>query len=216
MTKTIPLSAGKQAVVDDEDYDYLIQWKWSFNGRYAARCVKSGGRSRSIYMHREIMSPPCNMEVDHIDCDRLNNRRTNLRICTRAQNSKNRYGREGASQYKGVTFNKIAGRWEAGIGINGAKRSLGYYDTEQDAALAYDEAARIEYGEFAKPNFPGIQASVYSQERERLNNKHARTAEMKRLLAEETPLHEVAEKLGFDIKYVREMRSRIRSGKMRA
>lgn len=207
MTKLIPLSAGKCATVDDEDYEWLMRWKWSFDGKYAMR----NDQGHSISMHREIMRPPPGIEVDHIDRDRLNNCRSNLRTCTRAQNSRNVPGRAGTSQYKGVVFSKVANRWEAGISINNTRKSLGYYDNERDAALAYDKAARREYGEFALLNFPDIHA--YEQIQHRRDNPE-RTREMRQLLAQGIHPREVAEKLGMKTKYVREVRNKIRAGKI--
>src|SRR5687768_11145590 len=92
MTKQISLTQGKFATVDDADFDHLNQWKWHFSHYgYARRTTSSRfGRQKFIFMHREIMQAPDGMDVDHINCNKLDNRRQNLRLCTRADNLRNR------------------------------------------------------------------------------------------------------------------------------
>ena len=104
-------------------------------------------------MHREIMKAPKGVMVDHVDRDGLNNRKRNLRLCSRRENSYNRRGNSrGSSQYKGVFWHKVCGKWEARITYNGNADYLGLYENERDAARAYDERAKELYGDFAYLN----------------------------------------------------------------
>jgi hypothetical protein len=156
MSKIIPLSQGKVAIVDDADFEWLSQWKWHYAKGYAVRNEGIYPDRRTVYMHDKIMNPPDGMEVDHVKTgDNLNNQRYNLRICTRGQNMANTRVRAiNTSGYKGVTWNKDHGRWQPQIKVNGKRKYLGFCDTAEDAAHVYDEAARKYFGEFAKLNFP--------------------------------------------------------------
>lgn len=149
MTREIPLTQNKVALVDDEDYEWLIQRKWLFDGRYASR--KSGIK---IYMHRLIMSAPKHLTVDHRNGNCLDNRRSNLRLATYSRNSANAKKRQGSSIYKGVTFYKRYSKWRAQICFEYKGISIGYFETEEEAARAYDAKAKELFGEFAYLNFP--------------------------------------------------------------
>ena len=153
--RQIPLTGGKFAIVDAADYEWLSQYRWSCRGGsnnpYAAR----SHANKMIWMHREIMQTPPGMVCDHIDCIGLNNRRCNLRNCTRQENARNLpKGSRGTSCYKGVWWNKELGKWGAGICRDGKRYQLGWFDSEIDAALAYDCKARELFGPFAYLNFP--------------------------------------------------------------
>ncbi len=87
--KEIPLTQGKVALVDDEDYEYLTQWKWCYN-RYAVRCIGPKNHRQRIAMHQVILNPPEGLETDHIDRNKLNNQRSNLRAVTRSENMQNK------------------------------------------------------------------------------------------------------------------------------
>ncbi len=159
MTREIPLTKGKVALVDDEDYDHLMQWKWHYCGGYAMR-KERGRRSDphpTILMHRAILTTPSGMLTDHINLNKLDNRRCNLRICTAAQNNYNRtpyHTRTATSRFKGVRFDRRLNKWQAFIVLQKGKQThLGYFIDEINAAEAYDSAARSHFGEFARPNF---------------------------------------------------------------
>mgnify|MGYP001615685995 CR=1 FL=1 len=162
MTKLIPLTKGQHAIVDDEDYEWLSQWKWHCMGRYAARSVATPElpgpwKQRKFSMHHAILQTPKGMHTDHINGDGRDNRRENLRICTPAENIRNqrankRTGR--TAKYKGTFFVKELGKWKAVIGINRGTKYLGLFTSEIDAARAYDAKARELFGAFARLNFP--------------------------------------------------------------
>ncbi len=151
----IPLTQGKFAVVDVEDYNWLAGYKWcvsqSGNSFYAMR-NRCGTK---VLMHRQIMNASNGLLVDHIDGNGLNNRRSNLRLCTRYQNSCNsRPHRNNLySKYKGVRWDKRYNKWYAGIRKSGKQFFLGSFDNEIDAAKAYDKKAKELFGEFAYLNF---------------------------------------------------------------
>jgi hypothetical protein len=158
---TIPLTQGQVAVIDDEDAERVLAYKWSATwckrGRrwYAVRSVGPENSRGSIRMHRFILDAPPNQKVDHINQDGLDNRRSNLRFATNSQNGCNRKAtRISSTGLKGVWPNRITGRFGARIQHLGVRRHLGYYDTAEAAARAYDEAARRLHGEFACLNFP--------------------------------------------------------------
>jgi hypothetical protein len=150
--KLIPLSRGKFAIVDDEDYEFISQHKWhaSTMGYAVRNAFKRLGERKMVYMHREIIKPPDGLYVDHINHDTLDYRKTNLRICTLSQNQHNRYvPRNNTSGYKGVRWNK--GKWEARINKDGKTTNLGRFANIEDAANAYKKAEVELFGEFAIP-----------------------------------------------------------------
>lgn len=155
MPVTIPLTQGKVAIVDDEDASLIAAHGWyaaKVDLCFYARCRVGG---KKVYMHRLVAAAMGLPEVDHADGDGLNNRRSNLRACTRALNEANKMKarRNGStSRYKGVSGGK--GRWRALFCFNKRTVCLGTFPREEDAAHAYDEAARQHFGSFACVNFP--------------------------------------------------------------
>ncbi|MEQ8677238.1 MAG: HNH endonuclease [Aggregatilineales bacterium] len=160
MSKQISLTKGASAVVDDSDYDRLIQigrWCLSSNG-YAIHYTKINGQRKTLYMHRVVMDACYPLQVDHIDRDRLNNQHDNLRFATRSQNQANKnIQNNNTSAYKGVNWNK--GKWEARIRLNGLRLNLGRFRDPLRAAMVYDAASRLLYDDFAGCNFPEHQTS---------------------------------------------------------
>lgn len=148
----IELTRGKFAIIDDDDYFWIKAWKWSCNDQgYARRIRKVKGKCHEVRMHRAIVAAPLGLDVDHIDGNRLNNRKSNLRLSTRSQNHFNRKPRQKtASGYKGVSWSKD--RWMVRVVIGGRSKNIGKFNCKHDAAEAYNAAASREYGEFAKLN----------------------------------------------------------------
>lgn len=146
--------SDKSALIDDGDYDYISGFHWKYHNGYAARYVYSHGKRQRIYMHRQIMNTPGGMDTDHKDGNGLNNQRSNLRICTHAENISNqKLQKDSPNKYKGVSLTKSTGRWRAVITSNRVRKHIGYYETEEEAARAYDNAAKRYFGEFARLNF---------------------------------------------------------------
>jgi len=152
--KRIPLTQGKCAIVDDDDYKTLSQYKWyalhDIQAEHwtAVRMNKDKPKRRTIYMHRQIINTPLGMETDHINHNGLDNRKCNLRVCTRAENMQNRRPeRNCTSVFKGVTWQK--GKWKAQIICNKKHYYLGCFENELDAAHAYIEKAKQLHGAFA-------------------------------------------------------------------
>jgi hypothetical protein len=151
--KEIPLTHGIVALVDDGDFERLSQWKWHLKeSGYAVR--RSYPSRKFISMHREVSKPPAELEVDHINGNRLDNQAKNLRNCTRAENSHNtKAHNDNATGFKGVTYLKRRKKWMARICKNYLTTYLGYFETPEAAARAYDEAARKIFGTFANLNY---------------------------------------------------------------
>ena len=144
--KTIPLTQGKVAVIDDDDLELVSKYNWYYlpNG-YAANKTK-----KTIYMHRLIAGTPDDMETDHINGDKLDNRRCNLRICTKQDNMRNRDKQNNnTTGYKGVYKTTGSEKWRAQIVINRKAKHLGLFDTREEAAQAYREAEKKYFGEFS-------------------------------------------------------------------
>jgi hypothetical protein len=159
--RLIPLTRGFFAIVDEADYERFAAVRWRVQigrdgERYAYRQERIAGtrRLRLRIMHREIVGALMGQLVDHEDGDGLNNRRKNLRVCTRAQNAQNRRLSPGR-RFKGVhSTGKKARPFKAMIRADHRTHRLGRFATEIEAALAYDDAARRLHGEFARLNFP--------------------------------------------------------------
>lgn len=154
--RIIKLSKGASTIVDDEDYSKLIIYRWFLGGSgYAVRNAKKHEAGYSLYMHHEILGRPVKgFEVDHVDQNKLNNQRFNLRFVTRAENVQNRNDGSNTSGYKGVTFHRRAGKWMAQIKKGDEKFYLGLFVDIEEAAKVYDKKARELFGVNAALNFP--------------------------------------------------------------
>ena len=158
--RRIPLTQGKYAIVDQDDFERLNKHKWhvckSANTFYARRTIYTGKKRISIMMHREVIHPPENLLVDHINHNGLDNRKANLRLATCEQNSYNRirFRKSQSSKYKGVRWNKQIKKWAVIICFNKKSKFIGYFEDEIQAAKAYDKAAKKYHKEFASLNFP--------------------------------------------------------------
>jgi hypothetical protein len=154
MTKRIPLTKGQFAPVDDADYEWLMQWHWRLNSHgYAVRSSYHNGYQTLVSMHRLILNTQPVQFVDHIDHNRLNNTRANLRFVTHQQNQRYRHlFRNTSTGLKGVS--RFRGQWHARIGLDGRIVHLGFFDDMEKAAQAHDAAARHMFREFAILNFP--------------------------------------------------------------
>lgn len=158
--KTIKLSKGQIALVDDEDFEKLNQYNWfAIKGKsdvtyYAARhSSRKSGKRKTILMHREILGITDSKKfIDHKDHNGLNCQKSNMRTCSSQENQYNRTG-YGSSDYLGVTWDKCNNKWKASISINGKQKHIGRFSNEKEAAIARDEAAKKHHGEFANLNF---------------------------------------------------------------
>lgn len=149
MTKYIKLTRGKVAIVDRADYDRLARYSWCISGRYASSRISG----QLIYMHRLLLNAPKGMSVDHINGDCFDNRRSNLRLATHRENCRNQKRHVGKTGYKGVYWRTDTSKWQAKIMVDYKSITLGCFTDEREAARAYDAAARLYFGEFARTNF---------------------------------------------------------------
>jgi hypothetical protein len=165
--KKIELSQGKFALVDDENFEWLNRWNWVYGCRgYAVRTIHIKSREGKrktimVWMHREVAKTPQGFQTDHINGDRLDNRSENLRIVTSQRNKWNSsMPFNNTSGYKGVS--KRNNKWEASIHLNDKKFHLGYFSTKEEAANAYNEVAKQNFGDYSKLN--QIQNIVFEYE----------------------------------------------------
>lgn len=151
----LPLSKNLFALIDSEDIERVSKWLWSAlvrKGPYSPYALRRQ-EGRTIYLHRFIMNAPEGLDVDHKDGNGLNCKKSNLRLCTHAENQHNysKTSRKTSSQYKGVHLSSRG--WTSRIKNNGKIIHLGHFKSEREAAIAYDQAALEKFGEFSKFNF---------------------------------------------------------------
>ena len=145
--------------IDDEDFAWASQWKWtpfkSGKKLYVSRTDNKA--KKTVFLHRELAKPAPSERADHINADSLDNQKFNLRSCTQAQNVRNvsKYGEGLTSRFKGVGFYPNKGKYRARISFDGRSNLLGYFDTEYEAAAAYNRAATRLHGQFAVLNMIG-------------------------------------------------------------
>lgn len=143
------------ALVDAGDYERVSQISWSVLVTRRTSYAMTESEGSPLHLHRFVMNAPDDMQVDHINGNGLDCRRSNLRLCSRTENARN-YKKTispTSSLFKGVSFHKRVGKWAATIGVGGKNLHLGYFATEVDAAHAYDRAAHKHFEDFAKTNF---------------------------------------------------------------
>jgi hypothetical protein len=149
--KKIKLTQNKFAIVDDDDYKELNQYNWcAYKGRYTHYVVRGSNKlGKNIPIHRQIMNPPDNMQVDHINGNGLDNRKENLRICKISQNIFNgKLRKNNTSGFKGVTYDKKNKKWYSQITVNRKHKFLGRFTDINDAKESYIKAAKDYFGEF--------------------------------------------------------------------
>lgn len=154
--KEIKLTQGKVALVDDDDFEYLNQWKWTGLKKGKTFYAVRNDKGKRIYMHRQILCVTAsNILVDHEDHNGCNNQRYNIRKCNKSQNQCNigAYSTN-TSGYKGLYYDKrnSLNRWTAYIMVNGKRTFLGSFNSKEDAALEYNKKATELHGEFANLN----------------------------------------------------------------
>lgn len=158
MAKLIPIRGGtekgKFATVSDGDYESLSQFKWTSDKRgYPIRRTKTSEGWTTRRMHRDVLSLQPNEIGDHINGNKLDNRRENLRQCSVKENAQNRGAKMNREiRYKGV--NRVGNRYQSRIAVDKDIIYLGLHETQIEAAKAYDRAAKYHFGEFARLNFP--------------------------------------------------------------
>ena len=165
--KEIPLTKGKVALIDDEDFELVSRYRWhawkaeTCRSWYAhANTTTEQGRRTMISMHRLILRAGPGQATDHENLNGLDNRRHNLRFCNKRKNAANRVkvaSRPCTSRFKGVCWHRAARRWVAQIQVNGRKIYIGWFESEIHAARAHDAAAQHYFGEFARLNFPIVE-----------------------------------------------------------
>jgi hypothetical protein len=174
--RELPLGNGGVTLLDDEDYARYSAWNWWKSGAgYVSRRVRS--ERRTITLSRAIMNAPADLQVDHVNGDRLDNRRSNLRLCTQSQNNANARMCKGTSRFRGVHWCSRTRDWIARIRVNGRTKHLGIFVDEVAAARAYDEAMVREFGEFALTNekagrFEGVAATKGDGRKHRPRKTH--------------------------------------------
>ncbi len=148
-------NSSNKCLLDDLDYDFLNQWIWrqQDNG-YVVRGSGTGENYHTIYLHKVLMPVPDHLEVDHMDLNKLNNQKYNLRTCTHTENMRNipTMKIRSTSGYKGVSWSKKNNRWRARINVSGKEVYLGHFLNKEDAAKAYNEAAIKYFGAYARLN----------------------------------------------------------------
>lgn len=153
----LEMTKGFCALVSPKDASFVGQWNWSTlvlpDGKLRA-VRRTNADGKTYYMHREIMEPGGSSVVDHINADGIDNRRSNLRVCSNAENVRwqRPYRKPTSSKFKGVSYDKSRQNWQAYVTTNGKRINIGRFSSERKAAIAYDIVAQQMHGEFALTN----------------------------------------------------------------
>jgi hypothetical protein len=149
-------------IVDDEDFEVFNKYRWFIDNGYACRkerfYINNSYEIKAIYLHRELLSLPRTTDrksnlVDHINHNKLDNRKCNLRIVTQQENTMNRIShRRTISKFKGVSWHKCTGKWQSRLMFYNKILNLGLFNSELEAAIAYNEKAKELFGKYAKLN----------------------------------------------------------------
>lgn len=155
--KTIIINTGKQTLLDDDTYNYANQWKWYEVSGYARREYRIFNKTYRVALHHVVLGivgeATGTLEVDHVNGNRLDNRKENLRIVHKAENQRNAGLRsDNTSGYKGVTLDKQTGHWKAQCYRRNKRIHIGSFNTAKEAALAYNKVASKEFGVYARLN----------------------------------------------------------------
>jgi hypothetical protein len=159
--RLIPLTRGKFAIVDEADYERVAAFKWtalhpSRTNWYGFRYEGPRDARKGIYLHRFILDAPAGVLVDHVNGDGLDCRRSNLRLCDATGNARNRRSNGSAKGYY-VTRH---GRFAVRLKVGNRQKYIGTFEREDDALAAYDTAARLYFGAFARLNFPDSEGAA--------------------------------------------------------
>jgi hypothetical protein len=144
---------GKEVLLDDDAYYFLKNFNWRINKAGYVVCHSRVGTKKNLLLHRVINNTPEGMITDHINRNPLDNRKKNLRTCTHGQNMINRSGyRKSKSKYRGVSWASDKGKWRVTINVDGKKIHGGYYENEEEGALAYNFLSAEYHGDFSVKN----------------------------------------------------------------
>lgn len=152
---------GKFAIVEDDDFDRVNKYKWHLHP--CGYAIGRPGAKNKILLHRFIMDAQKGEDIDHINGNKLDNRRNNLRACSRTQNKQNQHKVMSASGFKGVSRAGKAyktKKWIATIRNNGKQINLGYFETSHQAAVVYDFWATYFFGKYAHTNFKVVSQDI--------------------------------------------------------
>ena len=172
MSKEILITRGQIVIVDEQDYEELSKHKWYLIDGFAARTIKKDDKRTTIYMHRVIMDAPMGVSVYHINHNKLDNQRKNLRLVKGSARMHRRPSVKHSSKYRGVYWCKDKRKWIAEIKVYKKQIRLGRFEVEKDAAIAYDEAARKYYGSLARTNFTANNIEVIQEPSREINREY--------------------------------------------
>ena len=146
------LPTGESFIIDSEDYCLVSKYRWVSN-RSGYFLASTGERNSHVFLHRMVIEPPDDMFVDHIDGNKSNCRKSNLRICSQTDNNRN-VGVKSNNRcgYKGVYWASDRGKWRTEITVDRKHIHIGSFETAEEAARAYDKCALFYFGEYAKTN----------------------------------------------------------------